>query len=236
MIHYHGTPGSGKRIDIPDFLRARHALIPFPRPDDISIAAEVCQSFILDNGAFSAWRAGSPVDDWTDYYSWVGAWKYHPGFDWAIIPDVIDGTEEENDSLLEEWPHGIHLGVPVWHFDESLERLEYLASRWPRVALGSSGKYAKVGTPEWWVRAREVFSRICNRDGYPIVKLHGLRMLSSKIITKLPLSSGDSTNAARHPNRVISKLKGYVLPTRGVSMAIIAANIENQTAASVFVR
>src|SRR5262249_34967738 len=35
---------------------------------------------------------------------WIEAWRNHPGFDFAIIPDVIEGSEEENDDLLAEWP------------------------------------------------------------------------------------------------------------------------------------
>ena len=35
------------------------------------MAAEVCQSFCLDNGAFSAWQSGAPITDWSGYYAWV---------------------------------------------------------------------------------------------------------------------------------------------------------------------
>ena len=53
MIHYHGTPCGGTRQDVARFLMGRHALVPFPRQDDMGIVAEVCQSFVFDNGAFS---------------------------------------------------------------------------------------------------------------------------------------------------------------------------------------
>ncbi len=43
-----------------------------------------------------------------------------------MIPDVIGSTEKENDDLLAEWPHG-ERGVPVWHLNESIGRLERLA-------------------------------------------------------------------------------------------------------------
>lgn len=89
MIHYHGTPCGATREDVARFLAGRHALVPFVRPEDIGTAAEVCQSFVLDNGAFSAWKQGRTVD-WKDYYAWVNEWHRHPGFDWAIIPDVRD--------------------------------------------------------------------------------------------------------------------------------------------------
>lgn len=137
MIHYHGTPCGGTRQDSARFLRGRHALVPFRRPEDMPIVAEVCQSFVLDNGAFTAWRSGSPVLDWRPYYEWVDDWHRHPGFDWALIPDVIDGDEAANDQLVDQWPSHLR-GVPVWHMHESLERLVRLAKHWPVVALGLS--------------------------------------------------------------------------------------------------
>jgi hypothetical protein len=31
----------------------RHAFVSFERPEQVALAAEICQSFALDNGAFS---------------------------------------------------------------------------------------------------------------------------------------------------------------------------------------
>jgi hypothetical protein len=62
MIHYHGTPIGGARQDAARFLAGRHALVPFPRQDDMGIVAEACQSFVFDNGAFSAWKRGLQLD------------------------------------------------------------------------------------------------------------------------------------------------------------------------------
>lgn len=39
MIHYHGTPIGGTRQDAARLLAGRHALVPFPRQDDMSIEA-----------------------------------------------------------------------------------------------------------------------------------------------------------------------------------------------------
>lgn len=121
MTHYHDTPIGGARQDAARFLAGRHALVPFPRQDDMGIVAEVCQSFVFDNEAFSVWKKGGALDI-EGYTRWVDYWHRHPGFDWALVPDVIDGDEVANDRLLEQWPG--HLpGVPAWHIHESLERL-----------------------------------------------------------------------------------------------------------------
>ena len=62
MKHYHGTPIGGTRQDVARFLQGRHALVPFPRPDDAGIVADVCKSFIFDNGAFTVWKQGGQLD------------------------------------------------------------------------------------------------------------------------------------------------------------------------------
>ncbi len=62
MNHYHGTPAGGRREDSAKFLAGRHALVPFPRQDDMGIVADVCQPFVFDNGAFSIWTRGGTLD------------------------------------------------------------------------------------------------------------------------------------------------------------------------------
>lgn len=100
MIHYHGGPITPDTCAMRAW-KGRHAFISFAHSGQINLAAEYCQSFALDNGAFTAWKAaGKNKIDWSDYYEFVARWKNHPGFDFAIIPDVIDGGEEENDALL----------------------------------------------------------------------------------------------------------------------------------------
>jgi hypothetical protein len=234
MIHYHGTPCGATREDVARFLKGRHALISFFRPEDIGTAAEVCQSFCLDNGAFSAWKQGEKIN-WDGYYDFVRQWRRHPAFDWAIIPDVIDGTEEENDELIIEWEDrlGESDGVPVWHLHESLERLGRLVSQWDRVALGSSGSFATVGTVEWWKRMAEVMRHSCDLAGRPVARLHGLRMLDPEIFTRLPLSSADSTNAVRNSSNH-KRFGIYVPPNASTRMSIIAERVEAHQSASVW--
>jgi hypothetical protein len=45
MIAYHGTPIGGTRQDGARFLAGRHALVPFPRQDDMGIVADVCHAY-----------------------------------------------------------------------------------------------------------------------------------------------------------------------------------------------
>lgn len=196
MIHYHGLPMT-PTLAMLRAMKSRHAMVSFEHPEQIAEAAEVCQSLVLDNGAFSAWKSGQP-HDFAGYVEWAEKWLKHPAVDWCVIPDVIDGDEDANDELLASWPFDGSLSVPVYHMHESLDRLVRLAGSYSRVALGSSGKWSMPGAGAWWDRISEMMEAICDEDGMPACKLHGLRMLNPAIFSHLPLASADSCNVARN--------------------------------------
>ncbi len=232
MIPYHGTPVGGSRQDVARFLIGRHALVPFPRQDDVGVVSDICQSFVFDNGAFSIWKRGGKLDV-PGYIAWCESWSRHPGFDWALIPDVIEGEEAENDALLLDWPKQVR-GVPVWHMHESIDRLVRLGHEWPTVALGSSGQWPRPGANTWWVRMTEAMLALCDATGRPPCRLHGLRMLAPKVFTRLPLSSADSTNASVNCGS-ISRFGMYVPPTSSQRAAVVAERIEVHNSAAVFI-
>src|SRR6185312_4548263 len=110
-------------------------------PADVRRCHEIGQSVMLDNGAFSKWKQGTATN-WPAFYKWADQWLDYPTT-WAVIPDVIDGGEEAQDALIDEWPFG-ERGAPVWHMDESLDRLARLCDTWPKVCIGSTSVYADV--------------------------------------------------------------------------------------------
>lgn len=197
MIPYHGLPIWPAEVAAAT-LDNGHAFVSAHRPEQLLLAVEVARSFALDNGAFSAWKSGKPIQDWGPFYEWAAHAARFPSCDFVVIPDVIEGSEAENDALVDAWPLGASVGAPVWHMHESLARLGRLASEWPRVCLGSSGEFSRVGSPAWWSRMRLAMLTVCDPSGRPVTKLHGLRMLDPKVFSKLPLSSADSTNIARN--------------------------------------
>lgn len=196
MIHYHGLPITPITAAT-QAIEGGHAFVSFEYPEQLELAMEICQTFAVDNGAFSRWKSGFPVLDWTPYYEWVRDIRTHPAFEFAVIPDVIDGDEEANDKLLSEWTFPPHESAVVWHLHESMDRLERLLA-WPRIALGSSGDFSSIGTEQWWEKINEAMKVICDSSGRPRVKIHGLRMLDPEVFTKIPFSSADSTNIARN--------------------------------------
>lgn len=227
MIHYHGLPITPATVAF-FAINNGHAFISYAHPEQLSIALEISQSFALDNGAFSAWKSGNPIKNWQPFYDWALNLKKVPSCDFAVIPDVIDGTEEDNDLLLIDCPLPNWFGAPVWHLHESLDRLERLANNYPRICFGSSGEYASVGTAKWWSRMSQAMSTICDDLGRPLCKIHGLRMLDPAIFTKFPFSSSDSTNIGRSVG-IDSKWKygNYLPPTKEFRAQTMRNRIES---------
>lgn len=229
MIPYHGTPMTPAH-DMARAFAGRHAMVSYAHPEQIEIAIEVCQSVVLDNGAFSAWKSGADYD-FGGYTEWAAHWLKHPAVDWCVIPDVIDGDERANDRQIDAWQMPAALSVPVWHMHESLGRLARLARDFPRIALGSSGQFAVVGDERWWQRMAEAMDVVCDDEGFPTVRMHGLRMLDPGVFSKLPLASADSTNVARNVG-LDSRWKGaYVPKSRAIRASILMDRIESHASA-----
>lgn len=229
MIHYHGlpiTPATAAEVAI----RAGHAFVSFAHPGQLGLAVAACQSFAVDNGAFSAWRKGQPITDWSEFYRFAEASKRQPACDFVVIPDVIDGSEADNDALLTEWPFPRWFGAPVWHLHESLNRLERLTHEWPRVCLGSSGEFARIGTEQWWRRMNLAMRTVCDDAGQPPCRLHGLRMLDPAIFSRFPFASADSTNIGRNIGIDQRWTGPYAPPTKESRVQLMRARIESVNA------
>lgn len=227
MIAYHGLD-INPQTACAAVAKNRHIFVPWTARGrgQLDIVLELASSFAVDNSAYTAWRSGNPIplDGWRGYYEWVRELTFIPSFDWAVIPDTIDGSEAENDFLLAEWPLGA-AGVPVWHLHERLERLERLVSGWPRVALGSSGVFSEPGMPGWWRRMGEAMAICCDGAGRPKVKLHGLRQLDPSL-RAIPYSSADSTTVGRNIG-MDSRWEGtYSPPTKEWRAVVIAERLE----------
>lgn len=234
VIFYHGLPITPESAAV-QAIRAGHAFVSFANPQQIGLAASVAQSFALDNGAFSHWRAGTPVTDWTPYYAWVEELMKEPAFDFAVIPDSVEGGEDENDTLVEQWPWSNKpwSGAPVWHLHESIARLERLATAWPRVCLGSSGDFSVPGSPSWWRRMEKAMAAIC-ANGRPVTKIHGLRMMDPALTKRIPFSSVDSTNIARNVGLDKRWTGTYQPATKEARAAVLRERIEHSAIATAF--
>ena len=211
-------------------------MVSFAHPGQVQAAAEICQSFTLDNGAFSVWKTGKALD-LDALAEWVGLWVRHPGCDWYCIPDAIGEDHNANSKMRSCWANKVSgrvwdRGVPIWHLHEPIEVLREFLD-WPvgRVAIGSSGQFSDIGTPQWWARMAEAMEILCDQDGMPKVRIHGLRMLDPTIFSHFPFSSADSTNVARNVG-IDSRWSGPYAPrSRKVRALIMMDRIESHASA-----
>lgn len=191
MIHYHGTPITPNRYI--ETMGGRHFCVSYAAPSQLSICLRIGASVMLDNGAFSAYTRGLQMDV-DGFYRWLEPHLGHPH--WAVVPDVIGGTVEQQREMVKAWPYPRHLGLPVWHLGMPLDYLRELVDGWPRLCLGSSGEYWQVGSEKWARRMDEVFNMLTREYGR-VPWLHGLRMLGQSS-GPWPLASADSTNIGRN--------------------------------------
>jgi hypothetical protein len=210
-IHYHGTPITP--ASELHRLAGRSFCVSFAAPHQIRLCHQIGEGVMIDNGAFTAWRQQREVD-WREYAKWVIPWLSYKTT-WCVIPDVIDGGEDANDALLAEWhewtnPH-IMSGqdAPVWHLDESIDRLVRLSREYPRVCFGSSGRYSKVGSGEWHERMVAAFNALyADARNEPRCWFHMLRGMA-QAGSDYPFASVDSTDLARNHH-----LERFDLPKR----------------------
>lgn len=239
MIHYHGLPITPDKAAAAA-IKCGHAFVSFAHAGQLGLAVELCQSFAIDNGAFSAWKSGKPIENWTPFFEWAEEISYLPNFDFLVIPDVIDGDLNAQTALIGSFlqhfgSRGMSVGAPVFHLHEPLEHAFYLSGTWQRVCIGSSGEYAEIGTAKWWQRMNLVMKAMCDTHGRPRCKIHGLRMLDPAVFTRFPFSSADSTNIGRNVG-IDSAWRGtYTPPNKEVRAMVMRERIEQFNAAPVWV-
>ena len=195
MMHYHGTPISPRRVLLE--LAGKNFCVSFAHPNDVLCCHQIGQSVMLDNGAFSMWTRNKPTD-WRKYYDWCEKWLEYPTT-WAVIPDVIDGDESDNDRLIARFPFPHHQSAPVWHLHEPIDRILHLLDLgYTKICFGSSGEYREVESDRWHHRITQAFNRLSHNGPIPwIHMMRGMNLSGSQY----PFSSVDSTDVARNHNR-----------------------------------
>lgn len=189
-IAFHGTPITPKAQLYR--MTGQSFCVSFAEPRDADFCEQFGQSVLWDNGAFSAFTRGKPIDE-LGLYAWLEPRLYHPHR--AVVLDVIGGSVQEQWDALVRWPFKRDLSWPVWHLDKPLDYLDELVEDWPGVCLGSAGQYWEIGSQAWLSRMDDVFDHLHRRHAR-LPWLHGLRMLGH--IANYPLASADSTNVAQN--------------------------------------
>jgi hypothetical protein len=174
-------------------MAGKNFCVSYADPRDIDVCLSIGQSVMLDNGAYSLYTRGVPLDP-AGFIDWLGDKLSAPH--WAVIPDKIGGDLDENIRLINEWPFKGLVSAPVWHMDEPIDHLLRLCDDWPRVCFGSSGKYWDVGGGAWCGRADEAFNALARY--YKVLPwIHMMRGLALAG-QYWPFASADSVNVARN--------------------------------------
>jgi hypothetical protein len=192
-IHYHGLPLTPEVMLLD--LAGRHVCISYAtkRSAQTAISLRRMQSIMFDNGKFTQHQQGIEFSE-SGFYDWIDPMLGHPH--WAVVPDVIGGTVEQQRALVKTWPFPRELGAPVWHLALSIDYLLELTDEWPRVCFGSSEEFWQVGSSAWQRRMDEAVEAIFKRRRHA-PWLHGLRMMA-QAGKRWPLASVDSVNLARN--------------------------------------
>lgn len=197
MIHYHGTPITPRE----QLLRmgGRHFCVSFAAPQDLKTCLHIGQSLMLDNGAFSVYTRGAKFDE-RGFYNWIEPVLAPPH--WAVIPDAIGGSLEDQHAMLSRFPRetfGYANVAAVFHLHLPLEHLHFLVSAYQRVCLGSSGEFWDVGSAKWEHRMDEIFNYLAKKNRV-MPYIHGMRMLG-QCGGRWPMASADSTNIAQNHSK-----------------------------------
>jgi hypothetical protein len=167
---------------------------------------------MLDNGAFSAWKAGGHEPFMQqEYLDGYERWAKHVMARCpqavGVVADTITGTTEQNRELYMSTALNRERAMVVFHMHEANEYLaELLGAGFGTVAIGSSGEYAKVGTPEWHARITEIMTIVDAAADRP--RIHMMRAQSQH--HRYDFDSSDSTNLAVNHCRYKHEGAGYV--------------------------
>jgi len=204
-ICYIGTPVTPKEELLT--LAGKHFCLSYFNRSKYSVPVMegIASGLMLDNGAFSAWKAGTEFTDeyWGGYHAWVDSLLDRPTT-WAVIPDAILQGSQEQDRLVKAWPHG-DKGAPVYHLYadhmQPVSRLLRLLDEWPRVCIGwaHAPKEHPIGGRAFTAAMDACWNEIARRHART-PNVHMFRG-TQLVLSDWPFASVDSTDVATNHHR-----------------------------------
>lgn len=142
------------------------------------------RDWVLDSGAFSAWKSGSKID----LNEYIETCKNLMAEDTRLIEifalDVIGDWKASLKNCEKMWEAGVK-AIPTFHINEPEDVLLEMAKTYPKIAIG--GVALKRGDVKFSF-AKQVFARVWPK------KIHGFGFGSERHIMGLPFHSVDATN------------------------------------------
>ncbi len=188
-------------LDIKDVLVTFEHSGKFPprkQRDFYSWATEKNLSVMVDSGVFSLYRRGIDRIGLMQHYEAYSVYLHrHAGkYEFAINLDADRlpgfGSAWSDDFYTRFVRQGLTNVLPVWHFagEGAFDRLDRLATKYERIAIGVNGMRTKKGTKNdepFKTRMDYIYSR------YTDNKFHLLGLTDPAILTNYPVYSGDSS-------------------------------------------
>jgi hypothetical protein len=179
-------------------VEGRDLLVSFHEPHQSSLISKGWDvaSWMLDSGAFSAWRLGTEID-LDKYMSFID--KNETRLDRYVALDVIPGqpgrmptqdeaktaTERTMSNLSRMLDRGFR-PMPVYHQGEPVAILEdYVRRGFDVIGLGATASRGRPELVDWLI---PLFHR------FPNQRFHGLAMTQRRVLEWLPFDSVDSTS------------------------------------------
>lgn len=171
------------------------------------------QNLMVDSGAFSVWKSGASVN-LDEYISFCK--KYEEDLQVIVALDVIPGNAKDKGRLTKEaiqkaceegWENYLKMlsaglpkskVVPVFHQFDGWEWLQrYLDFGTPYIGLATRKKgVGNVRYNRVWLD--HCMKYVCDKDGNPIVKLHGFGITKVSYLFRYPWYSCDSMSWIIH--------------------------------------
>ena len=214
----HGTPIPPRRL-LPQ-LRGGSFCVSYMNPEQLNDCIDLVgddQILILDNGAFTAWRQGLTLDaaHWNGFYAWANEAMARCPQAVAVIPDVIEGSEQDNLQMIAQALRDDRLEFPersmaIWHMNESIDQLERLFRIFNFVGFGSCRQYdiaRHSSNSPYSERVQEIWAFMqywqANHCMLETPWIHMMRGLG--VLHKIGFDSADSCNIAINHHRTKSQ-------------------------------
>lgn len=176
---------------------------------------EVHERFFLDSGAYSAHSLGKPII-LDDYIAFIK--RNQEMLDVYAVLDDIGSAQKTAENLAYMESKGLS-PLPCYHWGEPYELLEGLIAKYDYFAIGGMVPISTKDLIPW---LDECFSRICDKEGNPKVKVHGFGLTTFQLIKKYPWHSVDSSSWA-----LTAAMGGIYLPS-GKTLSLSKSDIISQ--------
>lgn len=158
----------------------------------------------------------------------------------AVTMDVIFNPEKTWE-ILKIMENEYKLKVlPVFHFGEDLKWLHRYIDNYDYIGVGGLGQ--EVPKTKFIYYADRIFKEICDKNGFPKVKVHGFAMTSIDCMLRWPWWSVDSTSwlvSERYALLIVPKKKksefDYSYPPEMVSVSMRHSKTKNHLSHKSFI-